>query len=64
LERYVARTASAYGIAVDVVVLPGLQELGDFALQVPTVALALAIGVIASKRWRERAVHRLKARAS
>jgi uncharacterized membrane protein YjjP (DUF1212 family) len=29
----------------------GLQDLGDFALQVPTVALALAIGVIASKRW-------------
>jgi uncharacterized membrane protein YjjB (DUF3815 family) len=42
----------------------GLQDLGDFALQVPTVALALAIGVIASKRWRERAVHGLKARAS
>jgi len=29
----------------------GLQNLGDFALQVPTVALALAIGVIATQHW-------------
>jgi hypothetical protein len=28
------------------------QALADFALQVPTVALALAMGMIATKRWR------------
>jgi uncharacterized membrane protein YjjB (DUF3815 family) len=32
--------------------ISGLQNLGDFALQVPTVALALAIGVIATQHWR------------
>lgn len=37
--------------------ISGLQNLGDFALQVPTVALALAIGVIATERWRARAMH-------
>ena len=37
--------------------IAGLQDLGDFALQVPTVALALAIGVIATERWRARTMH-------
>ena len=32
--------------------ISGLQNLADFALQVPTVALALAIGAIATSRWR------------
>lgn len=32
-------------------IVSGLQNLGDFALQVPTVALAIAIGVIATDRW-------------
>ncbi len=36
--------------------ISGLQDLGDFALQVPTVALALALGVIATERWRARAI--------
>ncbi len=38
-------------------VVSGLQDLGDFALQVPTVALALAIGVIATQHWRAKAAH-------
>ena len=29
----------------------GLKDLADFGLQVPTVALAIAIGVIATERW-------------
>ena len=33
-------------------VISGLQNLADFALQVPTVALALAAGVILSDHWR------------
>lgn len=37
--------------------ISGLQNLGDFALQVPTVALALAIGVIGTERWPARAMH-------
>ena len=32
-------------------IVTGLQNLSDFALQVPTVALALAAGVIVSDRW-------------
>jgi hypothetical protein len=32
-------------------VISGLQDLADFALQVPTVALAIAIGVIATDHW-------------
>jgi uncharacterized membrane protein YjjB (DUF3815 family) len=35
-------------------VISGLRNLADFALQVPTVALAIAIGVIATERWRAR----------
>lgn len=35
-------------------VVSGLQNLGDFALQVPTVALAIAAGVIAAERWHRR----------
>ena len=35
-------------------VVSGLQNLADFGLQVPTVALALALGVIVSDRWRVR----------
>ncbi len=35
-------------------VVTGLQNLGDFALQVPTVALAIAAGVIISDRWLRR----------
>jgi uncharacterized membrane protein YjjP (DUF1212 family) len=30
----------------------GVQNLADFALQVPTVAVAIALGVIVSDRWR------------
>jgi hypothetical protein len=30
----------------------GIQNLADFALQVPTVAIAIAVGVIISDRWR------------
>ena len=37
--------------------ISGLQDLSDFALQVPTVALALAIGVIATERWRAKTMH-------
>jgi uncharacterized membrane protein YjjP (DUF1212 family) len=33
-------------------VVSGIQNLADFGLQVPTVALALALGVILSDRWR------------
>ncbi|RYP86855.1 threonine/serine exporter family protein [Nocardioides guangzhouensis] len=33
-------------------IVTGLQSLADFALQVPTVALALAAGVIVSDAWR------------
>lgn len=33
-------------------VVSSLQNLADFGLQVPTVALALALGVILSDRWR------------
>jgi len=33
-------------------VVSGLQNLADFGLQVPTVALALALGVIVSDRWK------------
>jgi uncharacterized membrane protein YjjP (DUF1212 family) len=36
-------------------VVTGLKNLADFALQVPTVALALAAGVIVSEAWRGRA---------
>jgi uncharacterized membrane protein YjjB (DUF3815 family) len=36
-------------------VVTGLQNLGDFALQVPTVALAIATGVIVSDHWVRRA---------
>jgi uncharacterized membrane protein YjjP (DUF1212 family) len=32
-------------------VVSGVQNLADFGLQVPTVALALALGVILSERW-------------
>jgi len=32
-------------------IVTGLQNLSDFALQVPTVALAIAAGVIVSDRW-------------
>jgi uncharacterized membrane protein YjjP (DUF1212 family) len=35
-------------------VITGLQNLADFALQVPTVALAIASGVIISGSWRGR----------
>ena len=31
--------------------MTGLQNLSDFALQVPTIALAIAAGVILSDRW-------------
>jgi hypothetical protein len=37
-------------------VVSGLQNLADFALQIPTVAVAIAIGVIVSDRWRHRRV--------
>src|SRR5262249_11366889 len=33
-------------------VVSSLQDLADFGLQVPTVALALALGVILSDHWR------------
>ena len=32
-------------------VVSGLKDLADFGLPVPTVALAIAIGVIATERW-------------
>ena len=32
-------------------VVTGLRNLADFALQVPTVALAIAVGVIATEHW-------------
>jgi uncharacterized membrane protein YjjP (DUF1212 family) len=32
-------------------VMTGLQNLADFGLQVPTVALAIAVGVIATEHW-------------
>jgi hypothetical protein len=32
-------------------VVTGLHNLADFALQVPTVAVAIAGGVIVSARW-------------
>jgi uncharacterized membrane protein YjjB (DUF3815 family) len=32
-------------------IVTGLQNLSDFALQVPTVALAIAAGVILSDHW-------------
>jgi uncharacterized membrane protein YjjB (DUF3815 family) len=35
-------------------VVSGLRNLADFGLQVPTVALAIAIGVIATDRWARR----------
>jgi len=35
-------------------VISGLRDLADFALQVPTVALAIAIGVVATDRWARR----------
>ncbi|NUR08646.1 MAG: threonine/serine exporter family protein [Nocardioidaceae bacterium] len=36
-------------------VVSGLRDLVDFGLQVPTVAVALAAGVVASEPWRQRA---------
>lgn len=35
-------------------IVTGLQNLSDFALQVPTVALALGAGIILSDRWARR----------
>jgi uncharacterized membrane protein YjjB (DUF3815 family) len=35
-------------------IVTGLKNLSDFALQVPTVALAIAAGVILSDRWLQR----------
>lgn len=32
-------------------VVTGLENMGDFALQVPTVALAIASGIILSRHW-------------
>lgn len=37
-------------------VVTGLQNLADFALQVPTVALAIAVGVIVTEHWLRRPV--------
>jgi uncharacterized membrane protein YjjP (DUF1212 family) len=38
-------------------IVTGLENLGDFALQVPTVALAIATGIILSRRWLPRRTH-------
>jgi hypothetical protein len=35
-------------------VVTGLQNLADFALQVPTVALAIAAGIILGQHWHTR----------
>jgi hypothetical protein len=35
-------------------IVTGLENLADFALQIPTVALALAAGVILSDYWQLR----------
>ena len=32
-------------------VLTGLRNLADFGMQVPTVALAIAVGVLATEHW-------------
>ncbi|MCP3420975.1 hypothetical protein [Nocardioides pinisoli] len=32
----------------------GVHDLADFGLQVPTVALAIALGVVLSDTWRTR----------
>ena len=49
LEHSVAQVASAYGVAVERVLL-------DFALPVPTVAVAIAVGVITTDLVRNRRV--------